>query len=139
MSEDPASPAEAQRWEDHADWWQREFTDGVDPEYTEQILPLAEEWLEGCGACSRWAPARDRSPAGPRPPAPVRGRRRPAAAQISVARRRGGGPVYARAGAAALPFRRGSFDAAVACLVFEHIDDVDEAIAEVARVLRPGG
>ena len=27
----------------------------------------------------------------------------------------------------------------VACLVFEHIDDVDEAIAEVARVLQPGG
>ena len=27
----------------------------------------------------------------------------------------------------------------VACLVFEHIDDVDGAIAEVARVLRPAG
>ncbi len=27
----------------------------------------------------------------------------------------------------------------VACLVFEHIDDVDGAIAEVGRVLRPGG
>ena len=30
-------------------------------------------------------------------------------------------------------------DAVVACLVFEHLDDVDGAIAEVARVLRPGG
>ncbi len=38
-----------------------------------------------------------------------------------------------------LPFADGSFDAVVACLVFEHIDDVDEAIAEVARVLAPGG
>jgi SAM-dependent methyltransferase len=27
----------------------------------------------------------------------------------------------------------------VACLVFEHIEAVDSAIAEVARVLRPGG
>ena len=27
----------------------------------------------------------------------------------------------------------------VACLVFEHIDEVDEAIAEVARVLDAGG
>jgi SAM-dependent methyltransferase len=27
----------------------------------------------------------------------------------------------------------------VACLVFEHIREVDEAIAEVARVLEPGG
>jgi SAM-dependent methyltransferase len=44
-----------------------------------------------------------------------------------------------RAGADRLPFADGSFDAAVACLVFEHIDAVDEAIAEVARVLEPGG
>ena len=34
------------RWDDHADWWQREFTDGVDPEYVEQIIPLALEYLE---------------------------------------------------------------------------------------------
>jgi len=27
----------------------------------------------------------------------------------------------------------------VACLVFEHIQDVDTAISEVARVLKPGG
>ena len=36
--------ANAQLWEAHADWWQREFTDGVDPEYTEQIIPLILEW-----------------------------------------------------------------------------------------------
>jgi SAM-dependent methyltransferase len=47
--------------------------------------------------------------------------------------------VFARAAAHALPARTGSIDAVVACLVFEHIDAVDEAIAEVARVLRPGG
>ena len=28
-------------WEQHADWWQREFTDGVDAEYEEQIIPLS--------------------------------------------------------------------------------------------------
>jgi SAM-dependent methyltransferase len=38
-----------------------------------------------------------------------------------------------------LPFADASFDAAVACLVFEHIDAVDRAISEVARVIRPGG
>ena len=37
-----------------------------------------------------------------------------------------------------LPFADASFDAAVACLVFEHIDDVDAAIAEVARVAQAG-
>jgi SAM-dependent methyltransferase len=46
---------------------------------------------------------------------------------------------YARSGAGALPFRGEAFEAVVACLVFEHIRDVDEAIAEVARVLAPGG
>ncbi|HEU5083706.1 MAG TPA: class I SAM-dependent methyltransferase, partial [Acidimicrobiales bacterium] len=59
--------------------------------------------------------------------------------QVEVAKERGGGPLYLRAGAAELPFPDDAFDVAVACLVFEHIDDVDEAIAEVARVLEPGG
>jgi SAM-dependent methyltransferase len=47
--------------------------------------------------------------------------------------------VYARAGAARLPFADATFDAVVACLVFEHITDVDDALAEVGRVLRDGG
>jgi SAM-dependent methyltransferase len=59
--------------------------------------------------------------------------------QIRVAGERGGGPGYAQAGADALPFPGGCFDAVVACLVFEHIRGVDAAIVEVARVLRPGG
>ena len=63
----------------------------------------------------------------------------PAGAQIGEAACRGGGPVWARAAAARLPFHSNSFDGAVACLVFEHITEVDEAIREVARVLRPGG
>ncbi|MFZ8999389.1 MAG: methyltransferase domain-containing protein, partial [Ilumatobacteraceae bacterium] len=44
-----------------------------------------------------------------------------------------------RAAADRLPFPDAAFDAALACLVFEHIDAVDEAIAEVARVVAPGG
>ena len=122
-------------------WWQDEFTDGADPEYEEQILPLAAEHLAGATdivdiGCGEGQVARVA--------ARLDGVARvvgvdPTAAQIVVARERAGGPVYARAGAAALPFRSGSFDAAVACLVFEHIRDVDGAIAEVARVLRPGG
>ncbi|MGH9305511.1 MAG: class I SAM-dependent methyltransferase [Acidimicrobiales bacterium] len=63
----------------------------------------------------------------------------PTRGQIVEAHRRGGGPHYARAQANALPLASSSFDAAVACLVFEHILDVEAAIAEVARVLTPGG
>src|SRR5205823_5029722 len=60
-------------------------------------------------------------------------------AQLEAARHRGGPPSYGRADAASLPFAGASFDAVVACLVFEHITSVDEALAEVGRVLRPGG
>lgn len=38
-----------------------------------------------------------------------------------------------------LPFRDGAFDAVLSTSVFEHVDDIDGAVAEVARTLRPGG
>lgn len=44
-----------------------------------------------------------------------------------------------RADAVALPFADESFDAAVAVQVYEYIENLDTALAELARVLRPGG
>ena len=127
-------------WEQNAAWWQEGFTEGADPEYVEQILPLAAEHLSGArrvldvgtgdGQVARLALANG---------ADVAIGVDPTAAQVVVAHERGGGPAYSRAGAGALPFASGSFDAVVACLVFEHIRDVDDAIAEVGRVLEPGG
>ena len=123
-------------------WWQDGFTEGADPEYEEQILPLAAEHLAGArpvldvgcgeGQVARLAAGRGRraaSSASTRPWAQVavaaeRGRR--AGLRPGRARRRCRSPTA-------------SFDAVVACLVFEHIRDVDDAIAEVARVLAPGG
>jgi len=63
----------------------------------------------------------------------------PTRAQLQVARERAGGPRYLRGTADRLPFAGESFDAAIACLVFEHIPDHQQGIAEVARVLEPGG
>jgi SAM-dependent methyltransferase len=63
----------------------------------------------------------------------------PAWGQLSVAADRARGPRYVRSGAERLPFPDGAFDAVVACLVFEHVQGVDAAIAEVGRVLEPGG
>lgn len=127
-------------WERHADWWQDGFTDGADPEYEEQILPLAARWLTGAHrvldvGCGEGQVARLAAAGGSTVVAGVD----PTWAQVCLAQARAGGPVYARAAAAALPFADGTFDHAVACLVFEHIRDVDEAIAEVARVLAPRG
>jgi 2-polyprenyl-6-hydroxyphenyl methylase / 3-demethylubiquinone-9 3-methyltransferase len=38
-----------------------------------------------------------------------------------------------------LPFADASFDHVACCDVLEHVDDVDEVIEEIARVLKPGG
>ena len=129
-------------WEAHARWWQEGFTEGADPEYTEQILPLAARHLVGAtdvldigtgeGQVARLAAS---AAVGARHVVGVD----PSWAQLADARQRAGGPTYARAAAGSLPFRSGAFDAVVACLVFEHIDDADAALAEVGRVLQSGG
>jgi SAM-dependent methyltransferase len=52
---------------------------------------------------------------------------------------RPGGSTCTRGDATALPFPDGSFDRIIAAEVLEHIPDDEAAIAELARVLRPGG
>lgn len=126
-------------WDEHAQWWIDGFTAGADPEYEEQIIPLAVEELAGFGrvldvGCGDGQIARALAAGG----AEVTGID-PTERNLQVARERGGGPVYVRGEAADLPFRDAEFDAVVACLVFEHIDELDSAVSEVARVLRPGG
>jgi SAM-dependent methyltransferase len=125
-------------WEQHAEWWQREFTDGADLEYEEQILPLIREHLPaggtlldvGCGEgqVSRLASAAGLDPVG----------LDPALTQVVLAKERGSG-AFLQGAAASLPVRTASVDVVVACLVFEHIADLDAALGEVGRVLRPGG
>ncbi len=126
-------------WDAHADWWQDEFTEGADVEYVEQIIPMAIEALQGArrildvgtgeGQIARVAAAAGATVVGVDP----------TWKQIDVAQQRGSGPAYVQAPADQLPVADASFDAVLACLVFEHIDAVDEAIAEVARALEPGG
>ena len=127
-------------WEQHAGWWQEGFTEGADPEYEEQILPLAVEWLAGSHrvldvGAGEGQIARAAVKAGAAVVIGVD----PTWGQLTVARERAGGPLYCRATAASLPCRSDAYDAVVACLVFEHIADYAAAIGEVARVLRPGG
>ena len=133
-------PMSSDPWDAHAQWWQDEFTDGADPEYTDQILPLIAERLPATGAvldvgCGEGQISRLAQRGGSSLVVGLD----PTWSQVRVAVDRAGGPRYLRSGAAALPLADGAFDAVVACLVFEHITDLDDAIAEVARVLRRGG
>ncbi len=126
-------------WETHANWWQKGFTDGADPEYEEQILPLAVDLLTGFDrildiGCGEGQITR------------LLAEQKSQAlgiditwAQISAASTRSNGEEYVRSSAGALPFPNQVFDAAIACLVFEHIVEMEDAIREVARVLRPRG
>jgi SAM-dependent methyltransferase len=126
-------------WDEHAQWWIDGFTDGADPEYVQQIIPLALEELAGRitvldVGCGDGQIARALTQQGSH----VLGVD-PTQMHIDIANQRAGGPTYVLGSATALPVDDASQDAVVACLVFEHIDEVDAAIAEVARVLKPGG
>jgi SAM-dependent methyltransferase len=126
-------------WDEHAQWWIDGFTNGADPEYAEQIIPLALEELAGrqvildvgCGdgQISRALAAQGSHVVGIDP----------TQRHVDVATERGGGPSYLLGSASELPVPDSSQDAVVACLVFEHIDDMDSAVSEVARVLKTGG
>jgi SAM-dependent methyltransferase len=126
-------------WEQHAEWWQREFAAGTDAEYTDQILPLVARHLAGARrvldvGCGEGQVARHLAALG----VEVVGVD-PTWSQVSAARDRADGPSYARARADSLPCRDAAFDSVLLCLALEHVDAFELALAEVARTLAPGG
>lgn len=58
---------------------------------------------------------------------------------LQVGKQRLPGLAFVNADALALPFADGAFDAVNVTLVLEHLDDLDTTVAEIARVLAPGG
>jgi ubiquinone/menaquinone biosynthesis C-methylase UbiE len=64
-----------------------------------------------------------------------------AAVYVAFARRRADGPRFSfeQADARALAFPDASFDRAYSMLVLQFIPDAERAVAEMARVVRPGG
>lgn len=126
-------------WEANAEWWAVTFTGGVDPEYDRQIIPLVLAELEGVrrvldigcgeGQVARRIEAPERAAFGVDP----------APSQLANGLAARGGVRYSLGLGEELPFRDDAFDAAVCCLVIEHVADADTLMSEVARVLEPGG
>lgn len=150
MNDSTAEPS----WSDLAEWWIREFTDGVDPEYVDQIIPMVVADLGGGGrvldlGCGEGQIARALAATGcavvgvdPTPgqiAGAVNRSDGPEGAEGSATATAWSSPHYARAQAESLPFADRSFDAVVVALVLEHLDDLDGVLAEIARVLGPGG
>jgi arsenite methyltransferase len=69
----------------------------------------------------------------------------PSESMLAIARRRAAAAAttarvdFAVGDAASLPYGDAAFDAVVTTQVYEYLDDVPAALAEVHRVLRPGG
>ncbi len=63
----------------------------------------------------------------------------PAADALEASKGRRGGALLVRASAEALPFREGAFDTVVSSLVFCSVPRPEVGLAEVRRVLAPGG
>jgi SAM-dependent methyltransferase len=126
-------------WEEHATWWSENYAAGDDPEYVEQMLPLAREHVVGARrvldlGTGEGQVAREALAAGAELVVGI---------DLSISMLRHavgrGGAQFARADVRQLPFRDGAFDAVTMCLVLEHVPELDVAIAEIARVLGPGG
>lgn len=127
-------------WETKATWWRDVFAAGDDPEYVEQILPLTREHLQGATrvldvGTGEGQVARAAKEAGA---GFVVGIDR-SSAMLAEAAQRHGGVHFLRADVSKLPFASASFDAVTTCLVLEHVEELAQSIAEIARVLRLRG
>jgi SAM-dependent methyltransferase len=124
-------------WSDLSDWWRTELLD--DPAYEADVTPLILDLLNasagervldvGCGEGRLMATLVDVGA-------------RPLGVDISqdLLKTAGTfGPVVRQSLPHLSVFRNGVVDAAVVSLVLEHLEDEETLLAELGRVVRPGG
>ena len=103
----------------------------VEARFYQDLLPLAEPVLDvGCG---------DGHFASATFPHPLTAGIDPGSAVLDEAKERGAYRVLAQALGGSLPYANGHFATVVSNSVLEHIPEVDDVLAEIARVLQPGG
>ena len=126
-------------WELNAEWWQNSFTNGANAEYSQQLLPLIVELMNGFknvleigtgeGQIIRALTEESINAIGIDQ----------SDKQIRHGKKSDPSSVLIQSLAEDLPFSGSFFDAAIACLVVEHIEQFEESFREVARVVKPGG
>ena len=103
----------------------------VEARFYQDLLPLAEPVLDvGCG---------DGHFASVAFPQPLATGIDPESVVLGEARDRGAYRVLAQALGNGLPYADGHFATAISNSVLEHIPQVDDVLAEITRVLQPGG
>ncbi|NIV32589.1 MAG: methyltransferase domain-containing protein [Anaerolineae bacterium] len=103
----------------------------VEARFYQDLLPLAEPVLDvGCG---------DGHFASVAFPEPLAAGIDPESAVLREARDRGAYRLLAQGLGDRLPYANGHFATVVSNSVLEHIPGVDDVVAEIARVLQPGG
>ena len=126
-------------WESNAEWWQNSFTNGANAEYSEQLLPLLVGLMNGFQKVLEIGAGEGQI---------VRALREVSInavgidqsdKQIRHGKKTDPSSALIRSLAEHLPFRDSFFDAAIACLVVEHIEQFEESFREVSRVVKRGG
>jgi len=103
----------------------------VEARFYQDLLPLAEPVLDvGCG---------DGHFASVAFPHPLAAGIDPESSSLGEAKDRGAYRLLAQALGNGLPYADGHFATVISNSVLEHIPGVDEVLAEIARVLQPGG
>ena len=126
-------------WELNAEWWQNSFTNGANAEYSQQLLPLVVELINefekvleiGAGEGQIIRALREESINAVGIDQSDR--------QVRQGKKSDPSSALIRSLAEQLPFCDSFFDAAIACLVVEHIELFEESFREVSRVVKDGG
>ena len=128
-------------WETHAGWWQDHFTAGADPEYEEQILPLAARHLAGARRVLDIAAGTGNAavPAARAGASVVASDLTPELLEIGRSEHPDVDIDWQVADAEALPWPEASYDVVMSTVGVMFAPHHQAAADEVVRVLRPGG